>query len=68
MKDLNGRSRGYGFVEFDNKEDFINAYKEANNRKIDGRRILVDYEKGRTILNWRPRRFGKGIGFTRMTR
>lgn len=35
---------------------------------------MVDYErgkyllnKGRTVLNWRPRRFGMGLGYTRMT-
>lgn len=63
-----GQSRGYGFVEFDSKDDFITAYKQANGKKIDKRRVVVDYEKGRTVLTWRPRRFGHGAGECRLTR
>jgi hypothetical protein len=33
-------------VEFDNREDFVTAYKNANYRKIDGHKIIVDYERG----------------------
>jgi U1 small nuclear ribonucleoprotein len=29
-------------------------------RRIDGKRIIVDFEKGRSILMWRPRRLGGG--------
>lgn len=43
VKDLEGKSRGYGFVEFDSKSDFISAYKSANHRKIDGFKIIVDF-------------------------
>uniref|UniRef100_A0A1I8FD36 Uncharacterized protein n=1 Tax=Macrostomum lignano TaxID=282301 RepID=A0A1I8FD36_9PLAT len=32
------------------------AYKHAEGKKIDGRRVLVDAERARTIKNWRPRR------------
>ena len=35
------------------------AYKHADGKKIDGRRVLVDVERGRTIKGWRPRRLGK---------
>jgi U1 small nuclear ribonucleoprotein len=55
-------------VEFDNKEDFSTAYKNANYRKIDGSKIIVDFERGRTILSWRPRRFGGGKGYLRLTK
>ena len=41
------------------------AYKQADGRKIDGRRVLVDVERGRTVPNWRPRRLGGGLGTTR---
>lgn len=36
--------------------------------KIDGRRVVVDYERGRTQKNWLPRRLGGGKGHTRRTR
>jgi U1 small nuclear ribonucleoprotein 70kDa len=41
------------------------AYKHADGKKIDGRRILVDVERGRTVKGWRPRRLGGGLGNTR---
>lgn len=49
-RDLEGNSRGYAFVEFENKEDFVHAYKNANQRKINGRRVIVDYERGYLFL------------------
>ncbi|CAJ0574890.1 unnamed protein product, partial [Mesorhabditis spiculigera] len=36
--------------------------------KIDGRRVAVDYERGRTQKSWLPRRLGGGKGDTRKTR
>lgn len=35
------------------------AYKHADGKKIDGRRVLVDVERGRTVKGWRPRRLGE---------
>merc|ERR1712226_1091985 len=32
---------------------------------IDGRRVLVDVERGRTVKGWLPRRLGGGLGGTR---
>lgn len=55
-------------MEFDNKDDFATAYKNANYRKIDGSKIIVDFERGRTLLSWRPRRFGGGKGYLRLTK
>ena len=37
------------------------AYKHADGKKIDARRIVVDVERGRTVKNWKPRRLGKLI-------
>jgi hypothetical protein len=34
-------------------------------RKIDGRRVLVDVERGRTVKGWKPRKLGGGLGGTR---
>ena len=42
------------------------AYKQADGRKVDNRRVLVDVERGRTVPNWRPRRLGGGLGNTRV--
>lgn len=68
ITDKEGKSRGYAFVEYEKREDFVNAYKNAHLRRIDGRRVIVDFEKGRTIIQWRPRRLGGGDGTLRLTR
>jgi len=65
VKDKNGKSRGYGFVEFESSRDLKEAYKDADGRKINKRRILVDVERGRTVRDWKPRRLGGGLGGTR---
>lgn len=41
---------------------FQAAYKRADGKKIDGRRVVVDIERGRTIKGWKPRRLGGGKG------
>lgn len=28
------------------------AYKMADGRKVEGRRVIVDVERGRTVPNW----------------
>ncbi|KAF5738162.1 U1 small nuclear ribonucleoprotein 70 kDa-like [Tripterygium wilfordii] len=60
------KPRGYAFVEYVHTRDMKGAYKQADGRKIDGRRVLVDVERGRTVPNWRPRRLGGGLGTTRV--
>ncbi len=40
----------------------------ANGRKVDGRRVVVDYERGRTKQEWTPRRLGGGKGEKRRDR
>lgn len=44
-----------GFCDF----YFTAAYKHADGKKIDGRRVLVDVERARTVKGWLPRRLGK---------
>merc|ERR1719385_25667 len=61
----NGKPRGYAFIEFEKERDMHAAYKSADGNKIDGRRVLVDVERGRTVKGWRPRRLGGGFGNTR---
>ena len=67
IKDQQGQSNGYAFVEFERKDDFINAYKNSDQRRVDGRKVCVDFEKGRTMVTWRPRRLGGGDGDLRLT-
>lgn len=56
------KPRGYAFIEYEHKKDMKEAYKNADGRKVEGRRILVDVERGRTVDNWRPMRLGGGLG------
>ncbi|TKY70374.1 U1 small nuclear ribonucleoprotein 70 kDa [Spatholobus suberectus] len=60
------KPKGYAFIEYLHTRDMKAAYKQADGRKIDGRRVLVDVERGRTVPNWRPRRLGGGLGTTRV--
>ncbi|KAJ3414116.1 hypothetical protein HDV05_007060 [Chytridiales sp. JEL 0842] len=61
-----GKSKGYAFIEFEREKDLTIAYKEADGIKLDGRRIVVDVERGRTVKGWKPRRLGGGLGGTRI--
>lgn len=62
VKNLKGKSKGYGFVTFKRERDADYAIQRADGRKVDGRRILVDREMGRTSKKWYPRRLGGGKG------
>ncbi|RWS13829.1 U1 small nuclear ribonucleoprotein-like protein, partial [Dinothrombium tinctorium] len=62
---VTGKPRGYAFIEYEHERDMHAAYKYADGKKIDGRRVLVDVERGRTVKGWLPRRLGGGLGGTR---
>ena len=47
VQDLEGKPRGYAFVEFENEKDMTEAVKRWDGRKIDGRRVILDVERGR---------------------
>jgi len=66
IKDKEGKPRGYAFIEYERERDMKAAFKAADGKKIDGRRVLVDVERGRTVKNWRPRKFAGGLGGTRL--
>uniref|UniRef100_A0A914I5J4 U1 small nuclear ribonucleoprotein 70 kDa n=1 Tax=Globodera rostochiensis TaxID=31243 RepID=A0A914I5J4_GLORO len=68
VHDKNSKPRGYAFIEFAHKSEMSAAYKKADGTKIDGRRVVVDYERGRTQKKWLPRRLGGGKGDTRRAR
>lgn len=63
--DKEGKSKGYGFVEYENEEDMKRAYRAADGMKIEGREIVVDVERGHTVPTWLPRRLGGGLGGSR---
>eukprot|EP01132_Coremiostelium_polycephalum_P008047 gene8047-9896_t len=62
---VSGKPRGFAFIEFEKERDMKTAYKQADGKKIDDKRILVDIERGRVIKNWKPRKLGGGLGNTR---
>jgi U1 small nuclear ribonucleoprotein len=66
VTDRDGKSRGYGFVEYDNEEDMKRSYRGADAMRIEGREIVVDVERGHTVPTWLPRRLGGGLGGTRL--
>jgi U1 small nuclear ribonucleoprotein 70kDa len=68
VKDKADKPRGYAFVEFRHKEDMLTAYRRGDGRVIDGRAVLVDVERGRTVPGWRPRYLGGGLGTLRATK
>ncbi|XP_076443819.1 U11/U12 small nuclear ribonucleoprotein 35 kDa protein-like [Babylonia areolata] len=59
---VTGFSKCYGFVEFESEKSVRHAYLEGKNITIDEKEILVDYEHGRSLKNWIPRRLGGGFG------
>lgn len=62
VTDKEGRSRGYAFIEYETERDLRDAYKHADGIKIEGRCVIVDVERGRTVPGWFPRRLGGGKG------
>lgn len=62
-----GKSRGYAFVEFERTKHCHRLY-DASGMKIDGKKILVDYELARTNKDWIPKRLGGGKGNKRRDR
>ena len=66
VKDKEGKSRGYAFVEFEHEEDMKRAYRAADAMRVEGREIVADVERGHTVPSWLPRRLGGGLGGTRL--
>ncbi len=58
---ISGRSKGFGFVEYESAEDATKAIEALNNTDMGGRKIVVSEARPQT--NDRPRRpFGGGGG------
>ncbi|KAI9221082.1 U1 small nuclear ribonucleoprotein of 70kDa MW N terminal-domain-containing protein [Blastocladiella britannica] len=59
------KSRGYAFLEFEREADMTSFVRGADKTVIDGKALVVDVERGRTVKGWRPRRLAGGLGHTR---
>lgn len=70
---VTGDFKGYAFVEFERSSDCECAYevtrtlpsldsKQSRDLFIQSRKVLVDYERGRVMKGWVPRRLGGGLG------
>eukprot|EP00924_Labyrinthula_sp_SR-Ha-C_P004015 maker-scaffold_3-snap-gene-11.0-mRNA-1 protein AED:0.01 eAED:0.01 QI:31/0.5/0.66/1/1/1/3/260/224 len=65
IKNMEGKSRGYAFLEMANTHEANEVYRSTHRARIDGREILVDYERARKDKHWLPRRLGGGLGSSR---
>ena len=63
---VTGKSKGFAFVEYEHEEDMKRAFRAADGMRLEGRAIVVDVERGHTVPNWLPRKFGGGLGGTRI--
>lgn len=59
---ITGKRKNYCFAEYENEDSFKTARIHATKIYFNGRKPIVDLEKGRTVPNWLPRRLGGGIG------
>jgi len=59
MDKMSGRSRGFGFVEFDNDAEADKAIEMFNDKEFEGRRITVNVARPRED---RPQGGGGGRG------
>lgn len=62
VRDHKEQSRGYAFVVFQQESDAQRAKRDAMGALLKGRRIITDFERGRTQSSWKPRRLGGGRG------
>ncbi|KAL0275311.1 UNVERIFIED_CONTAM: hypothetical protein PYX00_003198 [Menopon gallinae] len=59
---VTGFSKQYGFVEFEKHHHAERAYRTCHRTILHGVEFLVDWEFGRTMKGWKPRRMGGGFG------
>ena len=64
IRNRKGENKGYGFIEYERTKDFREALEKGNKKKINGRHVYVEEERGRTDNKFKPLRFwgenGKG--------
>lgn len=58
---ITGLSKRYAFIEYETSEMALNAYLRCKSVIIKNSEIFVDFECGRLLPGWKPRRLGKLI-------
>lgn len=59
VKDIiTGLSKKYAFIEYETSEMALNAYLQCKSVIIKNSEIFVDFECGRLLPGWKPRRLG----------
>ncbi|XP_050529772.1 U11/U12 small nuclear ribonucleoprotein 35 kDa protein-like [Daktulosphaira vitifoliae] len=63
VKDIvTGMSKRYAFIEYKTPEMALNAYIKCKSLVLKDVEVLVDFECGRLLPGWKPRRLGGGFG------
>lgn len=62
---VTGHSKRYGFLEYDSEKACLAAIRALNRQNFQGSEIIVDFECGRVLPGWKPRRLGGGWGGNR---
>jgi cold-inducible RNA-binding protein len=62
MDKMTGRSKGFGFVEMETKEDADKAIEMFNDKEFEGRKLTVNEARP---MEPRPARSGNGFGARR---
>lgn len=55
---VTGHSMCYGFVEMRSEDDAWRIARRMPDLNLKGHKIFVDFEVGRTMKGWKPRRLG----------
>ena len=55
---ITGLSQGYGFVEMKSEEEARRVLRRTVDATLKGYKIFIDYECGRSLKGWKPRRLG----------
>jgi U1 small nuclear ribonucleoprotein len=51
VHDTEGKSRGYAFIEYETEKDAEAAVRKSEGKRIEGRRIVCDVERGRYVFS-----------------
>lgn len=55
---ITGLSKRYAFIEFETFKMALNAYVRCKSLVLNSKEVFVDFECGRLLPGWKPRRLG----------